>query len=439
MIALRGRRQVGKSRLVEIFCEQASGSNIYFQATRRRAPGSEIDIFRSLAARALGARGEVLGAATFHHWDGVLGALAEAVQDPLIVVLDELPWLVEQDSAVEGALQTAWDRHLRNRPILVILIGSDLAMMEALTEYGRPLYDRARIMAIEPLAPSEVGQLVGGEPAEVLDAYLVVGGFPNLVRQLARSTSLRNFLRHELGDPTSRLIVSGERALSSEFPPEAHTRAVLDAIGVGEREHKSIASESGVGGATLDRSLGQLSAKRATTKLVPYSTESGGRRSRYQIIDPYLRFWLRYIGPALPEIERGRGHIVAQRVIDDFSSFSGHSIEPIVREALARLLPDSRFGEARYVGAYWTRDGRTEVDLVGGQRHDRAVNVEFLGSIKWRRRLAFDQRDCDHLALQRVRVPGSDAQTPLIAVSRSGFRCDGLTVALGPSEILNAW
>ena len=31
---------------------------------------------------------------------------------PTIVVLDELPWLAEQDETFDGALQTAWDRLL---------------------------------------------------------------------------------------------------------------------------------------------------------------------------------------------------------------------------------------------------------------------------------------------------------------------------------------
>ena len=280
MVAIRGRRQVGKSRLAEVFCEQIDKPTVYFQATRRRSAAHEIDAFRALAANALGPAGAVLGAAEFRTWDGVLAALADAVDQPTIVVIDELPWLIEQDPSVEGALQTAWDRHLRRRPVLVILIGSDLAMMDALTEYGRPLYDRARIMAVTPLAPSEVSALLPYRAPDALDAYLVVGGFPNLVHDLARARNLKAFLRAELSDPTSPLIVAGERALAGEFPPDAHARAVLDAVGAGQREHKNIASTSGIGGASLERSLEILIKKQVVARRIPYSTEPGGRRSR---------------------------------------------------------------------------------------------------------------------------------------------------------------
>lgn len=150
---------------------------------------------------------------------------------------------------------------------------------------------------------------------------------------------------------------------------------MLDAIGAGQREHKSIASTSGIGGSSLERALEILITKQVVSRSTPYSTEPGGRRSRYQVTNPYLRFWLRYLGPSLPEIERGRGRMVAGRVIADFSTFAGQSIEPVIREALTRTLPDRRLGRARNVGGYWTRDGRIEADLVGGRRMRNGRNA----------------------------------------------------------------
>ncbi|HWG01957.1 MAG TPA: hypothetical protein VG164_08945 [Trebonia sp.] len=58
--------------------------------------------------------------------------LAAVLPDsPAVVVLDELPWLAEQDNIFDGALQTAWDRLLSRRPVLLLLLGSDLHMFTA--------------------------------------------------------------------------------------------------------------------------------------------------------------------------------------------------------------------------------------------------------------------------------------------------------------------
>jgi hypothetical protein len=56
-----------------------------------------------------------------------------------VVVLDEMPHLIKTDPGFEGTLQKIFDRELSRRPVLLICVGSDLALMEALNEYGRPL------------------------------------------------------------------------------------------------------------------------------------------------------------------------------------------------------------------------------------------------------------------------------------------------------------
>jgi hypothetical protein len=102
------------------------------------------------------------------------------------VVIDELPWLLESDPALEGELQTMWDRVLSRKPVLLILIGSDLAMMEKLDDYERPFHQRATVMVLAPLNPAEVGDLLGCGPADALDAFLVTGGLPLVCQEWRR-------------------------------------------------------------------------------------------------------------------------------------------------------------------------------------------------------------------------------------------------------------
>lgn len=65
-------------------------------------------------------------------------ASALPTRSPSVVVLDEMPYLVREDPSFEGTLQKAFDRTLSKLPGLLILIGSDIAMMEQLDTYGRP-------------------------------------------------------------------------------------------------------------------------------------------------------------------------------------------------------------------------------------------------------------------------------------------------------------
>ena len=95
-----------------------------------------------------------------------------------MVVLDEMPYLAREDPGFEGTLQKSFDRTLSRLPVLLVLIGSDLAMMEALNTYGRPFYQRGTEMVVPPLNPAEVATMLGVRPADAIDAYLVTGGLP---------------------------------------------------------------------------------------------------------------------------------------------------------------------------------------------------------------------------------------------------------------------
>jgi uncharacterized protein len=97
--------------------------------------------------------------------------------------------------------------------------------------------------------------------------------------------------------------------------------------------------------------------------------------------------------------------------------YRGRAIEPIARASIEQLLPDARLGDARFVGGYWTRDGRLEVDLVGGTERSAPTRVSFLGSVKWRQDGPFDRADAAALAASRAQVPGAEPSTPLVGVS----------------------
>ena len=136
---------------------------------------------------------------------------------------------------------------LSRKPVLLVLIGSDLAMMEQLDDYRRPFHQRATVMVLPPLNPVEVGDMLGSDPADALDAYLITGGLPMICQEWQRGQGLHDFLQDALLDPTSALLVSGERSLAAEFPAELQAQAVLSAIGTGERTWKGIRSELAAG------------------------------------------------------------------------------------------------------------------------------------------------------------------------------------------------
>ena len=71
------------------------------------------------------------------------------------------------------------------------------------------------------------------------------------------------------------------------------------------------------------------------------------------------------VSTAVGDIDRGRGGLALQRVTDSYTGWRGRAIEPVVRDALERLLPDTCWPEVRAVGGWWPRTNVPEIDLVG--------------------------------------------------------------------------
>lgn len=437
-ILLRGRRRVGKSSLVEEFLRRSAAPSLFFTAAGGSAEVELDELLDSVALSSLPGRG-MFAEESPGQWAAAFRLMAGILPDdqPSVVVIDELPYLMNGVDAFEGILQRAWDRLLSKKPVLLLLIGSDLSMMEALNSHGRPFHQRGREMVLGPLNPADLADMLELGPADAFDAALVTGGLPLICREWPAGATVWRFLKDALANPISALIVSAERSLAAEFPPHAMGREVLRAIGSGERTFTNIArGAGGISHSTLTRAVTTLVDKRVVADELPLSLVPSKER-RYRVADPYLRFWLAFLEPHMAEIERLRGDLTVARIKEQWTSWRGRAIEPLARESLARLLPDADLPAARAIGAYWTRSNNVEIDIVGADRQPVAKELLFLGSIKWLERSPFDGHDL--AALQKHRAAVTDEPIPLIAVSRTGFRGGGLAAGYGPDDLLRAW
>ena len=153
----------------------------------------------------------------------------------------------------------------------------------------------ASMLRIEPLNPAEVQDMTGLNAIDAIDAWLITGGFPQIAASWVKGESRISFLARSLSDPLSPLLVRAELTLLGEFSQSTQTRAVLEAIGAGERTFSLIAREAGGGkpiaSGTLAPVLATLIDKKVIAADQPLSTVPDTRNKRYRIADPYLRFW----------------------------------------------------------------------------------------------------------------------------------------------------
>ncbi len=448
LLSVRGRRQAGKSTAVEWFAQTSGVPYVHVTGLYRMPERPQLEA----AAAAFAASDAPLPVelpGTPGSWREWLGQVALAAsRGPVIAVLDEFPWITAGDSAgLEGVLQAMWDRVLEKLPVVLILIGSDLTMMERLAQHDRPLFGRMRELVVPALNPAEIAEaLPGATPFQVFDSYLVTGGYPRLVTDLRRhGGSTREWVRSSFADDLSPLVATGRLTLDAEFPDSAAAYRVLSAIGASEpgrlglREITGAIADPGAVIKTVEtfalRALNSLAEQKRLIERELPAWATSTRLRRYRLTDPYLRFWFRYVERHVDAISRGRGDVAFAAFDRDWTSWRGRAVEPVVRVALQRLgATDERLHGIETVLPWWTRDGQVEVDVIGASRE----RTEVLGTIKWRETGDVTVREVDSLAALRERIPRAD-DAALAAISPTGKAPASADLAFSATDLLDAW
>jgi hypothetical protein len=343
-------------------------------------------------------------------------------------------------------LQAAWDRLFSARPVLLLLLGSDLHMMERLTADDRPFYGRADNLVLGPLNPAETGRALGA--AEAIDAHLITGGLPGVIRSWPAGTPPLDFLRGECADAAAPVFSVPESALLAEFPAPDLSRRVLEAIGGGDRTHANVATaasgrEGPLPSGSLSPLLRRLTAEKHVLSVDEPLSAQRGRPALYRVADSNLRLYLAFGRAAHEQVRRGRPDAAFRLVQRRWPSWRGRAVEPLIRQSLelACVAGGTPWPDVEAVGGWWNRQFDPEIDLVGADRRPVARRVWFIGSVKWLG-TPFDRHDLAELIRDGSGVPGVEAgNAGLVAVSLSGTEPDvsGQLMAWSADDVLRAW
>jgi AAA+ ATPase superfamily predicted ATPase len=413
LVVLRGRRRVGKSFLLS--AAFADERVLGLQADEQDQRG-HLDLFAQEAARLLpGAPPLAVGS-----WEEALRVVdAQARSAPLCLVLDEFQWLCRAQPALPSILQRHWDRWQQDQvPIVIAVAGSALSFMEGLLGYDSPLHGRATYRPL--LRPLDYRQAAGfassTDPEALLRRFAVLGGTPQYQVWAgdlppARLVAERILTRgRPLYDDPMHLLREGEGIRS----PGSYL-SVLWAIARSDTRFNQIANRTGLGSEGLRQRLERLQELGYVELRVPTEPNARASRGSYRITDPYFRFWFRYVFPNRSRLELGRVREVADEVVADLDNHMGSVFEDCCRSWVSRYAPGDTVGQFDDVGAWWTRDGQTEVDVVAY----RGNRYTLLGSVKWK--ATVDDRVLDQLEAARDQMGPRAARARLMLFARHGF------------------
>ena len=407
LVVVWGRRRVGKTFLLSHFSRDRRA--VFFGATQQ-AQGVELSRLADAVRRDLGDQAADLAGGSFASWEAALRFFAAVAREqPLVVVLDEVPYLTASTPGFASVVQAVWDHLPAGTQLTLVLCGSAIGMMEAMIGAGGALRGRPTLtMRLSPIEPVPARAFLGElEPAAFLEAYAACGGYPLHLRAWDQHASCEANLLRLAGAPGGILLEDAESMLAEELTHAGGYARVLAAIGRGRTRYAQIASESDQ---RIERPLEILMRAGLISKRLPVGAPRGARAS-YEIADPYLAFWFSVLYSERPQIEAGQGRAVLNRKNPSWQRHLGAVFEDVARAHARRLATRGELPSDLVIDRWWAPSGEPcEVDVLG----IRGTRSLLLGEARWQSR-PLGARELAQLQAKASRVPRA-VESPIFAL-----------------------
>ena len=291
--------------------------------------------------------------------------MKESSKRHFTVFFDEFQNFQKVNPAIFSDLQDVWDRYHCESHIHLVVSGSIRSLMRKIFEdSGEPLYGRPTSkMQLQPFRTDVLKEILAeNNPSwtneDLLCLYMITGGVAKYVELLvdARCLTKKKMLDY-VCRPDSYFLTEGKDLLNQEFSEESSTYfSVLQLIAGGMTKRSEMddimGKDMGVYLQNLEKNFFMVK------RLKPLLSKPGSKTTAYEISDPFLRFWFRFIWPYQSLVETRQLGRLREYIEKGYETFSGKSLERYFQQ---KLMESGRY---TLVGNWWDRKGNNEVDIV---------------------------------------------------------------------------
>ncbi|MCK4870871.1 MAG: AAA family ATPase [Gammaproteobacteria bacterium] len=344
LLVIKGRRRIGKSRLVEEF---AAKHKIKLLSLEGLYPESGITAQhqRNEFASQMGFSGLVT-----KDWSDLFRTLADRVQKGRVVVLlDEISWMAYGDQTFLPKLKNAWDLYFKkNNQLLLIVCGSASSWIEKNMLSSTGFVGRISfVMTLEELQLKECREFWGVNisPVEILKILSVTGGVPKYLEEINPHRSAEDNIKDLCFTKGGLLFKEFDNIFNSSFMRKSNMyEKIVRSLSDGAKEATELckALNTELTG-RFSEYLSELELAGFIKRDYTWKLDTGldAKLSKYRVSDNYVRFYLKYIYKFRTKIMRDSFEVKALSSLPGWDSIMGLQFESLVlnnRGAVLKLL-----------------------------------------------------------------------------------------------------
>ncbi len=322
LVVIRGRRRIGKSRLVEEFAKDMT-----FYAFTGLAPVDKTtaQLQREEFARQLQEQLGIPGLKA-DDWGNLFTILAKYTErGRIVVLLDEISWMGSLDPTFLGKLKIAWDTHFKKNPqLILILCGSVSSWIEKNIISSTGFFGRiSQKIFLQDLSLSSCNKMlkeVGfqGSITEKIMLLSIIGGVPWYLELIYPGFPAIENIKKLFFEKDAILLDEFKQIFHDLFKKRGDIyQRIANYLSQGPKEYHEIAKYINyASGGPLTDYLNELIMSGYISKYNNWSIKTGKESTllKYRLCDNYLRFYLKYVLPNYNKIQKG--HFANQTIAE---------------------------------------------------------------------------------------------------------------------------
>lgn len=419
LIVLYGRRRVGKTETLHEFCK---GKEHVFYSCTECTDDHQLKAFSSrILSKDIPAAKYIK---EFADWEQSLKSILELPgNDKKLLVIDEFPYMVKNNSSIPSILQNLWDSQLKDQNVMIILCGSAMSFIEKeILAEKNPLYGRATgILKMNEMDFYDAIKFFSNQTIlNKILSFAVLGGIPHYLKQFDVSRSIEDNIKTNILQRGSILYSEVEFLMRQELRETTVYNTVIGAIAMGNTKLNDIYQKTQINKNKLTVYLKNLIDLGIIEREFPVSDgikeQANIQRGLYQITDNFFRFWYAFVFPNVSELEVGDADgIYEYAVKPQLDEYTSHIFETICREYLRKLNMQNKLPfHFTKIGRWW--DKQNELDIMAT---DKNKNHFILGECKFKNS-AFDLSELNNI-IAKFKPNKKDTKVYYYLFSKSGF------------------
>ncbi|MFK7936837.1 MAG: ATP-binding protein [Saprospiraceae bacterium] len=384
MIAVIGRRRVGKTYLIESTYQE----HIIFQITglQNASKADQLDNFIIRLQKLLPTAAPLDRPTS---WLRAFALLTTVLDNQLgeekkVVFLDELPWLATHKSGFLAGLSYFWNSWAGKKNIVLVVCGSAASwMIQKVVNNKGGLYNRlTKRIFLAPFTLAETktyfqARNINFNHYQITQLYMALGGIPHHLKEVERGRSAIQNINRICFSKNGLLRDEFSRLYPALFAHADRHIAIIRALATKQKgltRNEIIKQTKMSAGSSVTRTLEELEYSGFISVYRPFGKKK--KNQLYRLTDEYSLFYLKFIEGKDYEGE-DIWHQLSQT--QNFVSWSGYAFESICLKHIPRIKKALDFAGINSLSSSFYHQGNDE--LPGAQidllidRNDGVINL----------------------------------------------------------------